>query len=185
MPYTLVQCFYIFQIPLVRWHHPQVSRQTSLSQNTTSESGENFSNGVWLYHYHLISQKSLLPLKIKNVCCQLNWADINSLKRSLLVDTVYIWKPDCPAFEWPSLGHFLDPAFEWWNRPSCFDSRTEGFLTSSLDRLVFEWSFFGHYLCPVFEWSAILFWRPSCFGSHLVFSIRKPDPFVRFSNGQN
>jgi hypothetical protein len=25
----------------------------------------------------------------------------------------YIRKPDCPAFEWPSLGHFLGPAFKW------------------------------------------------------------------------
>jgi hypothetical protein len=27
--------------------------------------------------------------------------------------TVYIRKPDDPAFEWSSLGHFLCPAIEW------------------------------------------------------------------------
>jgi hypothetical protein len=28
-------------------------------------------------------------------------------------NTVYIRKPDRPAFEWSSLGHFLGPAIEW------------------------------------------------------------------------
>ncbi len=27
--------------------------------------------------------------------------------------TVFIRKPDDPAFEWPSLGHFLGPTFKW------------------------------------------------------------------------
>jgi hypothetical protein len=27
---------------------------------------------------------------------------------------MYIRKPDCPAFKWSSLGHFLGPGFKWF-----------------------------------------------------------------------
>jgi hypothetical protein len=46
--------------------------------------------------------------------------------------TVPLRKPDSPAFKWPSLGHFLCPAFKWLWQPFCIETRT-----NSPD---FEWS---------------------------------------------
>ena len=84
---------------------------------------------------------------------------VNSLDRFVYKMFVSLYRKQPRLIDHSKTGHF-SPVFEWF---------------TSLDHFIYKEKEFLYV-----KWSRLMVWRPSCF-----WTIRKPDIFVRFSNGLN